>query len=76
MLKHTRNLLLCGLKIESRTKLYMSYLGLNESEAFLQAVNIEAITSFPTMFSELTYYKKVTGTFNNHSITIHNWLNC
>ena len=40
ILKHTRNLLLCGIKIESRTRLYMSYLGVNESEAFLKSVSI------------------------------------
>ena len=40
MLKHTRNLLLCCIKIKSRTKLYMSYLGVNESEAFLKSFSI------------------------------------
>ena len=42
MLKHTGNVLLCFIKIESRTKLYMSYryLGIIESEAFLKSVNI------------------------------------
>ena len=40
MLKHTGNLLLCGIEIESRTKSYLSYSGVNESEAFLMSVSI------------------------------------
>ena len=34
------NLLLCGITIESRTKLSISYLGVNEREAFLKSVSI------------------------------------
>ena len=45
MLKHTRNLSICGIKIKSRTKLYMSYLGVNESEAFLKSVSIVCATT-------------------------------
>ena len=43
MLKHTRNLLLCGIKIESRTKPFMSYLGVSISEAFLKSVSIDIL---------------------------------
>ena len=43
MLKHTRNLLLCGIKIESHTQLYMSYLGVNENEAFLKSVSVPVL---------------------------------
>ena len=41
MLKHTRNLILCGIKIEFRAALNStcrSYLGVNESEVFLKSV--------------------------------------
>ena len=39
MLKHTRNLFLCGIKVESRANLYMLCFDVNESEAFLRSVS-------------------------------------
>ena len=38
--KHARDLLLYGTKIESRIKLYMTHLGVNESEVFINSVSI------------------------------------
>ena len=40
MLKCTQNMLLCGVEIDSRTKLHMSYLGVNERESFLKSFSI------------------------------------
>ena len=44
MLKHTRNLLLCGIKIE----LPIQYLDVKESEVFLKSVSIICMASCVT----------------------------
>ena len=45
ILKHTRHLLSCRIKIEPRTKSYMLYLDVNESEAFLKSVSIFGVVN-------------------------------
>ena len=52
MLKHPGNLLLCGIMIESRTRQYMSYTGVNESEAFVMTVSIVSKVSNEVWISD------------------------
>ena len=70
MSKHTENMSFCGIKIESRTKLYMSHLGVNESEAFLRSVSIDTLPIFYSGFSCEKFYSFVWFVFTCMNITL------